>query len=248
MRKRCWRRRRYDGHGYMGILCGLIELRLLSTAPGSTQGTLVSAIWDILPKALFNVIGTSHTTWATFIAAVHNWQCLQLQKHCSLTGLLLSPTAVIFQLLNHTHMSTPKPLSPTLQCPLPQFTSTAPVQPDAFTGGTAVWTWLLAYQSNQPLSILWSSTPGQHVAVPQSAICDAKVFLLNLLENLLPHPPHTKTGWTALLCTGQWVALQTWPLPTFLSRQAQTIPTHARDSTHQPYGWIHTIQLQYQEI
>jgi len=42
----------------------------LSTALGDTQGFLVSVMRDNLPKALRNIIGISHSNWATFTAAV----------------------------------------------------------------------------------------------------------------------------------------------------------------------------------
>ena len=46
------------------------HVNTLSTALGDTQGFLISVIQDMLPKALHNMIGTSHDTWPVFIATV----------------------------------------------------------------------------------------------------------------------------------------------------------------------------------
>jgi hypothetical protein len=91
---------------------------------------------------MHNVISTSHTSWALFIAAVRNVPPMEVQSAINdenhlhklknataRQSMLQSPTAAIHQSLNHTHISTPQPSSP-----MPQHT--APAQPDVFTGGT----------------------------------------------------------------------------------------------------------------
>ena len=199
-----------EGSRVYGYIAWADRVERLSSVLGDTQGFLVSVMRDTLPKALRNVIGTSHTTWATFVAAVRNTSHTELQSAindenrlrnlenaAARQSLPQSPTAAIRQSLNRTHISVPRPSSPTLQHPLPRFNSTAtPPQPDASPGG-AVRTRLLAYQSNQPPSSPQSPTQVQRAAVPQSAFRDPRVRLLDLRRNLLPHHPDTETGWIA---------------------------------------------------
>jgi len=199
------------GSQVYGYLAWAERVERLSTALGDTQGFLVSVMRDTLPKALRNVIGTSHTTWASFIAAVQATTYTQLQSAiddenrlrnlenaATRQPLPQSPTAVIHQSLNRTHISVPQPSSPTPQRPLPWFSGTAtPVQPDVFAEGGAARTQLFAYQSNRASPTPQPSVPVQHAAVPQSAFRDPKVRLLDLLRNLLPQHPDTETGWTA---------------------------------------------------
>jgi hypothetical protein len=51
----------------------------LSMELGDTQGFLVSIMRDALPKAPQNVIGTSHTDWTMFTAAVRSVSHTTLQ-------------------------------------------------------------------------------------------------------------------------------------------------------------------------
>jgi len=131
----------------------------LSTALGDTQGFLVSVMRDNLPKALRNVIGISHTDWATFTAAVRNVSHTALQlaiddknrlrnleNAMARQALMQSPTAAIRQLLNRTHISATQPPSPSPQRALPRFlTATNPPQADIFGGGGTTRKHLLAY-------------------------------------------------------------------------------------------------------
>jgi hypothetical protein len=149
------------GSQVYGYIAWADRVERLSTALGDTQGFLVSVMRDTLPKALRNVVGTSHTTWSTFIVAVRNVSYTELQSAIddenrlrslenatARQSLLQSPTAAIRQSLNHTHITVPRPLSPTPQRASPRFTSTATLpQPDVFAGGAAR-TRLFAYQSN----------------------------------------------------------------------------------------------------
>jgi hypothetical protein len=199
------------GSQVYGYIAWAERVERLSTALGDTQGFLVSVMRDTLPKPLRNVIGTSHTTWSTFIVAVRNVSYTELQSAIddenrlrslenatARQSLLQSPTAAIRQSLNRTHITVPRPTSPTPPRALPRFTSTAtPPQPDASAGGGATRTRLLAYQSNRPPSIPQPPTPVQRAPVPQSAYRDPRVRLLDLLRNLLPQHPDTETGWTA---------------------------------------------------
>ena len=197
------------GSQVYGYLAWAERVEQLSTALGDTQGFLVSVMRDTLPKALRNVIRTSHTTWTSFIAAVKDTTHTQLQSAIddenrlrSLENatarqpLLQSPKAAIRQSLNRTHISVPS--SPTPQRSLPRFSGTAtPAQPDVFAEGGAARTRLFAYQSNRSSAIPLPSAPVQRAAVPQTAFRDPKVRVLDLLRNLLPQHPDTETGWTA---------------------------------------------------
>jgi hypothetical protein len=182
----------------------------LATALGDTQGFLVSVMRDALPKALRNVIGTSHTDWTTFTTAVRNVSHTALQSAiddenrlrnlenaAARQTLLQSPTAAIRQSLTRAHISTVRPPSPTPQRTPARFIPTATTpQPDVFAGGGTARTRLFAYQTNQTPAIQ-SAAPPQRAAVPQSAYRDPRVRLLDLLRNLLPHHPDTETGRTA---------------------------------------------------
>ena len=196
------------GSQVYGYIAWADRVERLSTAVGDTQGFLVSVMRDTLPKALRNVIGTSHTTWTAFTAAVRNASHTELQtaindenrlrnleEAATRQTLLQSPTATICQSLNRTHISTIRPPSPTPQRTLPRLTSaTTPSQPDVFAAGGAARTRLFAYQSNQSSR---TPQPVQRAAVPQSAFRDPRVRLLDLLRNLLPHHSDTETGHTA---------------------------------------------------
>ena len=183
----------------------------LSTALGDTQGFLVSVMRDNLPKALRNVIGTSHTDWASFTAAVRtvSHTALQsaiedenrlrnLENAAARQALMQSPTAAIRQSFNRAHISTTRPPSPSPQRALSHFpTVTNPPQADIFGGGGAARTRLLAYQSNKPSASPQPVTPIQRTALPQSAYRDPRVRLLDLQRNLLTHHPDSETGWVA---------------------------------------------------
>ena len=199
------------GSQVYGYIVWVDRVEQLSTALGDTQGFLVSVMRDTLPKALRNVIGTSHTTWASFIAAIRNISYTELQSAiddknrlrnlenaAARQSVLQSPTTAIRQSLNRTHISVPRPSSPTPQRSLPRFTSTAtPSQPNVSAEGAAARTQLFAYQPNRPSSIPQPSAPTQRAAVPQTAFRDPRVRLLDLLRNLLTQHPDTKIGWTA---------------------------------------------------
>jgi len=182
----------------------------LSTALGDTQGFLVSIMRDALPKALRNVIGTTHNDWPSFTAAVRgvSYTALQsaiedenrihaLERAAGRQTLPQSPTAAIRQSLYRTHITSPSPSSPTPQRTWQHVTPTAtPAQPDVFAEGGTARTRLFAYQSNRPQTIP-PANPIQRAPVPQSAYRDPRVRLLDLQRNLLPHHPDTETGWTA---------------------------------------------------
>jgi hypothetical protein len=144
----------------------------LSIALGDTQGFLVSVMRDNLPKALCNVIGTSHTDWATFTAAVRNVSHTALQSAINdenrlrnlenataRQALTQSPTAAIRQSLNRTHISTPQPSSPSPQHTFPSTSN--PSQADIFTSSGNARTRLFAYQAGQPPPSPWSAIPAQ---------------------------------------------------------------------------------------
>jgi hypothetical protein len=168
------------GSQVYGYIAWADQVERLSTTVGDTQGFLVSVMQDTLPKALRNVIGTSHTTWTAFTAAIRNASHTELQtaindknrlhnleEAATRQILLQSPTATICQSLNCTHISTVQPPSPMPQRTLPHLTNAStPSQPNVFAAGGAAQTCLFAYQSNQSSP---TPQPVQHAAVPQSA-------------------------------------------------------------------------------
>ena len=176
-------------------------VNMLSIALGDTQGFLISVIHDMLPKALRNVIGTSHDTWPVFITAVRAVSPTVLQSAIddenrlrsleASQALLQSPTAAIRQAFNRATI-TARPPSPTptrtLQRLAPPSTN---ITAQAFAAGTGPRTRLFAYQPNT-LAATTAATP--KAPLPMSAFRNPRVRLIDLQRNSLQHHPDTEEG------------------------------------------------------